>query len=171
MTSSLLELAETFARRIPGTRKGSDKPAYLHSLDVAERLRVQGFSEEVCVAGLLHDVLEDSPTTVTELEEAGFSPRILELVRHCSHDSRVEGNDQRWVVMVADLVKANDVEAWAIKLADLTSNVTDCHTMKPERQAFMLNVKVPLLLALTPDFSKLDNLRRTLVTSVAAKNL
>lgn len=150
MTESLFTRAEQLvAARIPGTRKGSDKPAYMHSFDVRDLLRAEGYSEEVCLAGLLHDVIEDSETTFAELEEMGFSLRVRELVGYCTHDRAIEGNDARWVCMMAGLVRANDAEAWAIKLADIVCNIGDSATMPADRRHMLRAVKGKMLLSLT----------------------
>lgn len=150
MSESLLTRAEQLvASRIPGTRKGSEKPAYMHSFDVRDLLRAEGYSEEVCLAGLLHDVIEDSETTFEELEAMGCSPRVLELVRSCTHDNAIEGNDARWVCMMAGLVRGNDAEAWAIKIADILCNIGDSDTMPADRRHTLRFVKGHMLLLLT----------------------
>lgn len=137
--------------RIPGNRKGSDKPAYGHSLEVGEMLREAGFGEEVCVAGVLHDVVEDGDMSLEELRSLGFSHRVVELVGLCSHDNAIEGGDARWVCMMANLVKAGDADAWSIKLADILSNIGDSGTMPEDRRDFLRNVKGKMLLSLTKD--------------------
>ena len=150
MTNSLISRAEELvAARIPGNRKGSDKRAYMHSFEVRDLLQSEGYSEEVCLAGLLHDVIEDSETTFEELEEMGYSPRVLELVRYCTHDNAIEGNDARWVCMMAGLVRGNDAEAWAIKISDILCNIGDSDTMPADRRHILRFVKGRMLLSLT----------------------
>lgn len=150
MTESLVTRAEQLvASRIPGNRKGSDKPAYMHSFDVRDLLKAEGYGEEVCLAGLLHDVIEDSETTFEELEEMGYSSRVLELVRYCTHDNAIEGSDARWVCMMAGLVQGNDTEAWAIKVADILCNIRDSDTMPADRRHILRFVKGKILLSLT----------------------
>lgn len=137
------------AERIPGLRKGMDKPAYLHSMHVRDILREHGMSEEVCLAGLLHDIVEDGDVSLDELKAMGFSPRVVELVDLATHDDELATGDERWVCMVARLVRAADPEAWCIKLADLASNIGDSAGMPVDRRSWMLTVKAPLMLALT----------------------
>jgi (p)ppGpp synthase/HD superfamily hydrolase len=154
--------AEMLARRIPGTRRGVDEPAFIHSFRVAETLERYGFSEEVIIGGLLHDVIEDSETTFEELVEEGFSSRVIDLVRLCSHDDEIKESDARWVMMVAKLVEANDREAWAIKLADINDNLDSCHLLFPDRCKLMKEAKAPLLLSLTAPLLAGDPLWREL---------
>jgi len=148
--SALLDKAKQLVEaRIPGTRKGSDEPAYIHSIRVSDLLARFGFSENVIVAGMLHDIVEDSETTLDDLRKQGFSERIVELVRLCTHDDLVEGGDARWIKMMAGLVDANDKDAWAIKIADLTDNLQSSDTLPPDRQRFMREAKGPFLLRLS----------------------
>jgi (p)ppGpp synthase/HD superfamily hydrolase len=138
--------------RIPGFRKGTDVPAYTHSEHVYDMLVRYGLSEEICLAGLLHDVIEDGDTSLEELSSLGFSDRTVELVSLCTHDmTSSEGGDALWVKMIARLIDAKDRGAWLIKLADLFDNAQSADTMSPARARFNKEVKVPLLLAVTKE--------------------
>ena len=132
--------------RIPGMRKGTtDKPAYTHSFHVRDLLEEHGYGFDVCLAGLLHDIVEDGGVSLAELRAAGFSERVVGLVDLCSHDASIEGNDARWVVMIARLVQADDSDAWAIKVADLLDNLRDSGTMEVEWREWMMGVKRALM--------------------------
>lgn len=148
--SPLLEQARLLvAERIPGTRKGSDEPAYIHSTRVSDALARFGFSEEVVIAGMLHDIVEDGATSFDDLRGFGFSERIIELVRLCTHDDMIEGGDRRWIKMMAGLIDADDTEAWAVKIADLTDNLKSSDTLPEDRRKFMRDAKAPFLLKLS----------------------
>lgn len=145
-----MAFAEDLVRtRIPGYRKGLKKLASEHSFHVRNLLKEAGETEEVCLAGLLHDIIEDGGATQTSLRAAGFSERVITLVDLCSHPLHVEDGDARWICMMARLIQANDRDAWIIKIADLLSNLEDVHGMPPERMAWMFTVKGPLLLKCT----------------------
>ncbi len=75
-------------------RKDKDMaiPYVAHVFGVAMLLESQGFSEDVVIAGLLHDVLEDSPAFSAEVTEFG-------------------DNVQRWVLTVTD-PKPVDPRPW-----------------------------------------------------------
>lgn len=145
----MIAAEQLVAERIPGLRKGMDKPAYLHSMHVRDILREHGMSEEVCLAGLLHDIVEDGDVSLDELKAMGFSQRIVDLVDLATHDDTLATGDERWVCMIARLVKAADVDAWQIKIADLASNIGDSAGMPVDRRAWMLTVKAPLMLKVT----------------------
>lgn len=148
--ASLLEKAKALViERIPGTRKGSKEPAYLHSIRVSDALARFGYSKQVVIAGMLHDIVEDGATAPEELRGMGFSDRIVQLVRLCTHDDMIEGGDRRWVKMMAALIDADDKEAWAIKIADLTDNLKSSITLSEDRRRFMQEAKAPFLLRLS----------------------
>src|SRR4051794_19416262 len=51
------------------TRRGCDIPYFEHAVAVGWILDRAGFDEEVVIAGLLHDVVEDTPATAADVEE------------------------------------------------------------------------------------------------------
>ena len=147
--------AETLvAERIPGTRKGSDEPAYKHSIRVGQTVEKFGYSEPVIIAAILHDVIEDGGVTYEELEKLGCTEDIIELVTLCTHDDMIEGGDGRWVDMMAGLVHAYNPDAWAIKLADAWDNMKGAETMRPERRRLLRQAKAPMLAAISYDLMK-----------------
>lgn len=173
---SLIDLAKTLvAKRIPGTRKGSDEPAYIHSIRVSDALARFGYGEDVVVAGALHDVVEDGATSLDELRQMGFNERIVELVRLCTHDDMIEGGDRRWIKMMAGLIDADDAEAWAIKIADITDNLKSSHTLSQDRRMFMYQAKAPFLLRLSwlklADSKAWQELKQTVEEMADAKSL
>lgn len=89
----------------------------------------------------MHDIVEDGGALLEELRAAGFSEHVVRLVDLCSHDASIEGNDARWVAMIARLVQAGDSDAWAIKVADLVDNLRDSGTMEVGRREWMRDVK------------------------------
>lgn len=150
-TIANLESAERLVKeRIAGFRKGTtDVPNWMHSLRVRDALQKHGFSEDVIMAGLLHDIIEDGNTSLEELKEIGFSEDVIHLVDLCSHDQSIAGSEARWMTMMARLITANNPSAWAIKLADIIDNLHSCHTMPQEKQRFMREVKGVIMMKLS----------------------
>lgn len=65
-------------------RKGTDVPYLVHPVGVMLILLEVGEAEvELLLAALLHDTVEDTPTTLADLE-AMFGPRVAEIVRGCT---------------------------------------------------------------------------------------
>lgn len=151
---NFLSLATTLVQtRILGMRKGtSDVPNWTHSFHVRDILRSHNFSDEVVLAGLLHDIVEDGNTSFDDLHEMGFSERVVALVDLCSHDMAMQDGDLRWRKMMARLEEAGDADAWAIKVADITDNLRSSNTLPEERQRFFREVKGKTVLELSKPF-------------------
>jgi (p)ppGpp synthase/HD superfamily hydrolase len=61
-------------------RKGTDIPYISHPMEVMDILRQNGCSENVIIAGILHDTLEDTNTTPAEIENK-FGGDVLSIVQ------------------------------------------------------------------------------------------
>lgn len=72
-------------------RKGKNVPYILHPLEVFNILYRMGADEDLLVAGLLHDVLEDADTTVEELK-AEFSEDVAEFVEYMHSEEDIIKN-------------------------------------------------------------------------------
>jgi len=102
-------------------RNGSGgKPYIEHPVAVAELLERHGFGERVLAAALLHDVVEDSETTVAELRER-FGAEIAALVDALSDDESIADYRARKREHRARVAAAGD-EALAIYGADKLTN-------------------------------------------------
>ena len=77
--------AVEFAVRAHGdqVRKGTSIPYVSHLFGVAALVLEGGGDEDLAIAGLLHDVLEDTSATAAKVEEA-FGPRVAAVVEGCS---------------------------------------------------------------------------------------
>jgi len=83
----------------------------------------------------------------------GFTDRTAPLVDLCSHSLAIGGSAERWIAMMARLSHENSIEAWRIKLADLTDNLTQSQGLSPDNRRFMVETKAPLMLRLTEKHS------------------
>ena len=66
-------------------RKGSPRPYINHCTEVARILNKFGYSEEIIVAGLLHDTVEESEVTLEDLR-IGFGQRVSDIVKYVTED-------------------------------------------------------------------------------------
>ncbi|HWP50151.1 MAG TPA: HD domain-containing protein [Clostridia bacterium] len=89
----------------------SGVPYIFHPFHVAEQMH----TENEIVAALLHDVVEDTSTSLVDLEKAGFSPEVVEAVRLLTHDKKTPYMDY------INALKDNPI-ARVVKLADLKHN-------------------------------------------------
>jgi (p)ppGpp synthase/HD superfamily hydrolase len=108
-------------------RKDRDRhiPYVAHAFGVAFLLAEYGFDEDVVIAGLLHDVLEDRPEFMAEVEQ--FGERVSALVRAVSEQKLDDSGQQRpWAVRkgeYTDHLRTAPPEAKAISCADKIHNM------------------------------------------------
>jgi len=89
----------------------SGLPYVFHPFHLAEQMT----DEYTTVTALLHDVVEDTPYTFSDLESMNFPPEVLTALRLLTHDDSTP-----YLTYVAAL-KHNPI-ARAVKLADLRHN-------------------------------------------------
>lgn len=100
-------------------RKGTETPYIVHVVHVSTILLRYGFSEEVVLAGLLHDVIEDCGVEAEEIAEQ-FGDTVANLVVAVSKPPDLSWEDSR-AAMVAHLETAG-TDVAALKAADTLHN-------------------------------------------------
>lgn len=120
--SERYEAALTLAARAHRTqlRKVGDVPYIVHPVHVSAILLRHGFSEDVVIAGLLHDVIEDQNISLKRIQ-AGFGPAIAEIVAALTERKKEAGVDRPWEARKQELleqVRGASSEAVAVKAAD-----------------------------------------------------
>ena len=110
--TSQIEIALEIALKAhKGQRDLDDKPVILHPLTVA----MKGNNENEIVAGLLHDVVEDTGYSFDDLLNAGISAKVVDALRLLTHEKgtdyldymrRIDDSDNP----IAINVKCNDLE-------------------------------------------------------------
>lgn len=107
-------------------RKLTDTPYFQHPAAVAWILDRAGFGEDVMIAGLLHDVIEDAEVSPEELASR-FGPKVARWVVYCSEvKNDAEGRKRPWIDRKRDHLAALEdapVEARAVVLADKLHNL------------------------------------------------
>lgn len=129
-------------------RNGSGGMPYVeHPMRVAALLDEHGYGEEVLAAALLHDVVEDSETSLDELREK-FGGAVAGLVGAMTDDESIDDYRQRKAEHRERLAAA-PTEAMAIYGADkLTNSSTLRGAYAEEGDAVREEFKVPLELKL-----------------------
>lgn len=103
-------------------RNGSGGMPYVeHPVRVAALLDEQGYREEVLAAALLHDVVENSETTLDELREL-FGGEVAGMVGALTDDESIDSYKARKAEHRERLAAAGE-EAMAIYAADKLTNV------------------------------------------------
>jgi (p)ppGpp synthase/HD superfamily hydrolase len=106
-------------------RKGSDIPYASHPIHVSIILLRYGFPEDVAIAGLLHDVVEDQEVSLASIE-AGFGPAVAEMVASVTERKQEGGAKRPWKVRKQEALehmRGASLDAVALKAADVLHNV------------------------------------------------
>lgn len=101
-------------------RKGTNIPYIVHPMEVMQILTENNCSENVIIAGILHDTLEDTDTKPKEIE-AEFGKEILELVQTESEDKSKTWKERKQHTI--DCLKTDSLETKLVCCADKLSNV------------------------------------------------
>ena len=86
---NVLDRAIVFATEVHQgqLRKGSKTPYILHPMEAAAIVSTMTIDAEILAAAVLHDVVEDTPTTIEEVRDA-FGDRVAFLVGSETEDKR-----------------------------------------------------------------------------------
>lgn len=103
------------------TRKGTDIPYISHPFEVAQILTAAGCDTALIVAGLLHDVLEDTDETPETIERE-FGPLVLSLVQSNSED-KSRSWEERKQHTIDYMTKEASFEELLLACADKLSNL------------------------------------------------
>ena len=108
------------------TRKGSSMPYILHPMEAAAIAATLTDDEEVLMAAVLHDTIEDTETTAEDIRRE-FGERVLSLVLSDTENKREDRPAaETWEVRkqeTLDALKAASREELILVLADKLSNM------------------------------------------------
>lgn len=109
-------------------RKYTHDPYIWHPLAVAAKLRSYGFRGNIIAAALLHDVVEDTDTTISDIRQH-FNADVTKLVFEVSDISvSADGNRATRKKIDAEHAGRASADGQNIKLADIIDNVKDIFT-------------------------------------------
>jgi hypothetical protein len=165
--NDLISQAKTFAtqahRRIHQVRKYTGKPYDVHLKKVAEIVREVVQDPVVIAAAWLHDVVEDTPATLDEVERI-FGHSVAELVEQLTDISLPsDGNRDRRVALNREHTARASFNAKTVKLADLIDNCRDICKHDPRfAPTFLTEMAVLLEVLKEGDVTLLARARRVL---------
>lgn len=136
--ASLIARAFTFAYRLhDGQKRKSGEPYISHPVAVADLIRDIGGHAAMIAAGFLHDVIEDTEITATDLE-AAFGSEVSNLVEGVTKlskfnfSSRTEQQAENFRRMF--LAMAKDIRVIVVKLADRLHNMRTLQYLPAAKQ-------------------------------------
>jgi GTP pyrophosphokinase len=140
--------AYDFSARVHrGQRRMSGEPYLIHPLAVADIIADMRLDVPCIVTGLLHDTVEDTLTTLDEIDEA-FGGEIAGLVDGVTKISQMEADDREIAeaesIRKIILASAKDVRVLLIKLADRAHNLRTIDHLPAERQRRMASETLDL---------------------------
>ncbi len=106
-------------------RDKSGLPYVFHPWHVAESME----DEITTCTALLHDVIEDTDTTIDEIRDLGFPEEVLGALQLLTHDKSVDYMD--YVEKIS-----TDPVASKVKLSDLKHNSDMTRLLKPEAKDY-----------------------------------
>lgn len=104
------------------SRKITNAPYINHPLRVAKRLQDVRSSDELVCAAYLHDVVEDTPFEIEDIESL-FGPRIASIVAAHTEDKSKSWKERKQHTI--DTVKVADKEVKYLIVADRLDNLLD----------------------------------------------
>jgi guanosine-3',5'-bis(diphosphate) 3'-pyrophosphohydrolase len=112
-------------------RKNAEASPYInHPIEVANILaNIGGVKDEaILVAAILHDTIEDTQTSVEELEDQ-FGKEVAGLVQELTDDKSLPGEERKRLQI--EHAAGSSLKARHLKLADKISNVSDLSRCPP----------------------------------------
>ena len=134
-----LNRAYVFAMKKHGAQlRASGDPYYSHPIEVAGILTRFKLDSASIIAGLLHDTVEDTDTTVEEVRSL-FGDQVAQIVDGLTKLAMIEqksaNNKQAENFRKLLLAMSEDIRVLLIKLADRLHNMRTLHFCKPEKRA------------------------------------
>lgn len=125
-------------------REVSFLPYAIHPIRILSILREFGYNEfeheDLMISVLLHDVIEDTPTKLPEIEGL-FGKRVAEIVSELSHPEGL--SKEEWL----ECFKFYSKEAKIVKIADRIDNLLDmeeCSFPEPRKSRYYEQSKIIL---------------------------
>lgn len=121
MATAAVEFA---VERHAGQLRHADRaPFVMHPIEVGALLSRTGYPDDVVAAGVLHDVLEDTDTTASELRQR-FGSTVSALVQAVSEDPSISDEQERKLALRKQ-VALGPADAVAVFAADKVSKARE----------------------------------------------
>jgi (p)ppGpp synthase/HD superfamily hydrolase len=128
--SAIFDAIEIAARAHRGQcRKGTDIPYIVHPLAVAKILIDAGCPEDVVVAGILHDTVEDTPLSLDEIRHT-FGEAVARIVEGASEPDKSKPWEERKAHTIEFLKTAPE----AVLLVSCADKIENLQAIREDRE-------------------------------------
>jgi (p)ppGpp synthase/HD superfamily hydrolase len=144
---SFIKKGLAFAKYYHGSQiRKSGEPYYSHPIAVATMVAEYIFKEDLIIAALLHDTLEDTTLTLDEIESE-FSPRIAQMVDRLTRKiDPLTGKKMSAGGCLLRAYELEDTEVMIIKGFDRWHNIITSDFMSDEKQKKILHETIDIFL-------------------------
>jgi len=128
--SAIFDAIEFAARAHRGHfRKGTEIPYIVHPLAVAKILIDAGCPEDVVVAGILHDTVEDTPVSLDEIRH-GFGDAVARIVEGASEPDKSKPWEERKAHTIESLKTAPE----GVLLVSCADKIENLDAIREDRE-------------------------------------
>lgn len=99
----------------------NSKPVLIHSIMVSMSLYSLGYSKDIVISAILHDLIEDTDIKYADIKES-FGKNIADIVNAVSFDSGIKDKIKQTDELFSRITKLG-YDAKIVKCADLYSNL------------------------------------------------
>lgn len=112
-------------------RKGTNLPYVVHPLSVMKQLIDMGAEEDIIIAGILHDTLEDTDISYRELKRK-FGVRVADIVKGCSENKNLPWKARKQET-IDKMNNPDNEDVFLVELADKYCNLRDIYLEHEEK--------------------------------------
>ncbi len=116
-----MDMALHFVSRSVDESGHNFKPVLFHSFKVGTILYELGYSKDIIISGILHDLLEDTDITYEDIWDS-FGEKIARCVLAVTFDSKISDKLEQSRKMFLNCIKFGK-DALIVKCADLLDNI------------------------------------------------
>ena len=136
---ALIRAAYAYGERMhDGQLRHSGEPYFTHPVAVAAILASQQLDDATIITALLHDTIEDTPASYSEVQEK-FGKEVAELVDGVTKLTNLQLNSsetkQAENFRKLFMAMSKDLRVILVKLSDRLHNMRTIKAMRPEKQA------------------------------------
>ena len=140
------------------------KPVLLHCFKVSMTLYELGYSEDIIIASILHDLIEDTDITYEDIANE-YGEKIADIVASVSFNPKIDDKLEQAREMFKKCHE-NGFDALIVKCSDLLDNINFVNLVDDEKMRIKLSSKYSLFLEMSKDIIGKEKIYRMLSKKV-----